>query len=321
MSAVDNKYIKWQHVAGIGMICVLAVAGCSRSDKVDTTEAVEANEQATTENSAVTPAVDCDNQLVQDRLKTALKNMLNQQAQTIASTYANEAEVSLDGSAVSSKINGIVIDVQNAGVLQEANANGMTTCQASISMTLPSEDLYQASQISAANNAPSLETRLAQDNIRVNNSMLIDEAFTYVTGAQWGQVQVRIAGQPAIITIVADIMASSALKATIDSQAAQAPAQVPPRRREPVQNNSQNQPIRQPKPAAPAKPAQPAKPVQPAKPASPSTSNANKPSNPAPSAPKTPPQPEVTAPVTPKASVPKDDSIDMVIIEDDSATY
>lgn len=313
MSAVNSKGMKWQQVAGIGMICGLAVAGCSRSDKTETTDAAE---QPAIDNSTVAPAVNCDNPLVQDRLKIALKNLVNQQGQRLAVSYANEAEVSFNGGEISSKVNGIVIDIQNAAVLQEANANGMTTCQASVSMTLPSEDLYEASQMDAANNQSSLQTRLAQDNIRINNNMLIDDAFTYVAGAQGGQVRVRIAGQPALITIVADIMAGSVLKSAIDSQRVQAPLEEQPRRREPVQSSSQNQqPIRKPKPVTPSAPVKPAQPVKPTQ--APTINQSS--NNPTAAT----PTPENKAPVTPKApaSVPKDDSIDMVIIEDGSATY
>ena len=317
MSVVNNRWVKWQYVAGIGMLCGLAVTGCSRSDKTDDSEVQV--EQSATESTAA-PAVGCDNALVQDRLRASLQNMLYQEAQILSNNYANNADISLESGAVSSKVNGVAINVQDASVLQEANANGMTTCQATVSITVPTEDLYQASQISAANNQPSLETVLAQGNIRINNNMLIDDAFTYVAGAQGGQVRVRIAGQPALTNIVADILATSLLKSAIDNLQEQVPIQVQPRRREPDQNNNQNQPVRQPKPTAPAKPAQPAKPVQPAKPASPSTSNQSGESA---SVPKTPSKPEASAPVTPKApaAVPKDETIDMVIIEDESATY
>ncbi|WP_201618149.1 hypothetical protein [Psychrobacter urativorans] len=316
MSAVNNKWIKWQQIAGVGMICGLAVAGCSRSDKTDNTETTDAVEQPAT-NNTVTTAVACDNPMVQDRLKTALKNTLNQQARTLAASYANDAEISLNGGAVSDKVNGIVIDVQNAAVLQEANANGMTTCQASVSMTLPSEDLYQASQVQAANNQPSLQTRLAEENIRINNNMLIDDAFTYVTGAQSGQIRVSIAGQPALITVVADVVAGSVMKSAMDSIAnskqAQRAVKEAARRREAAKNNSQNQ-TRQPKPVTPLNPAQPA---QPAKPSQPPTINQSNNQN------AVTPTPENKVPAAPKTpkSVPKDDSIDMVIIEDDSATY
>ena len=311
MSVANKNVSKWYKVAGIGMVCGLALAGCDRSEKEDTTETAELTEQesTSTENTAAT-AVSCDDPMVQDRLKTALKNTLNQQAQTLAANYANDAEISLASGAITNKTNGIVIDVQNAAVLQAANDNGMTTCQASVSMTLPSEDLYQASQVQAANNLPSLQSRLAQNNIRINNNMLVDDAFTYVVGTQGGQVRTRIAGQPALITVVADVMAGSVFKSAMDEQRAQRSTE----RRAAQNDDSQSAPVRQPQVVKPVEPIRPTQPATPPTINNPSSSNTDS------SASATP---EVKTPVTsavPK-SVPKDESIDMVIIEDDSATY
>ncbi|WP_198330419.1 hypothetical protein [Psychrobacter cibarius] len=323
MSVANKNVSKWYKVAGIGMVCGLALAGCDRSEKEDTTETAELTEQesASTENTAAT-AVSCDDPMVQDRLKTALKNTLNQQAQTLAANYANDAEISLASGAITNKTNGIVIDVQNAAVLQAANDNGMTTCQASVSMTLPSEDLYQASQVQAANNLPSLQSRLAQNNIRINNNMLVDDAFTYVVGTQGGQVRTRIAGQPALITVVADVMAGSVFKSAMDEQRAQRSAE----RRAAQNDDSQSAPVRQPQDdsqSAPVRQPQvvkPVEPIRPTQPATPPTINNPSSSNTDSSASATP---EVKTPATPAVpkSVPKDESIDMVIIEDDSATY
>ena len=311
MSVANKNVSKWYKVAGIGMVCGLALAGCDRSEKEDTTETAELTEQesASTENTAAT-AVSCDDPMVQDRLKTALKNTLNQQAQTLAANYANDAEISLASGAITNKTNGIVIDVQNAAVLQAANDNGMTTCQASVSMTLPSEDLYQASQVQAANNLPSLQSRLAQNNIRINNNMLVDDAFTYVVGTQGGQVRTRIAGQPALITVVADVMAGSVFKSAMDEQRAQRSTE----RRAAQNDDSQSAPVRQPQVVKPVEPIRPTQPATPPTINNPSSSNTDSSAS---------ANPEVKTPATtavPK-SVPKDESIDMVIIEDDSATY
>ena len=316
MSVANKNVSKWYKVAGIGMVCGLALAGCDRSEKEDAIDTVEVTEQEgqVSENTAAT-AVSCDDPMVQDRLKSALKNTLNQQAQTLAVSYANDAEIALSSGVVATKANGIMIDVQNAAVLQATNENGLTTCQASVSMTLPSEDLYQASQVQAANNQPSLQSRLANDNIRINNNMLIDDAFTYVVGTQGGQVRTRIAGQPALLTVVSEVIASSALQSAMEEQRAQRAAQQAER---PAQQN--NNTASQPRVVAPAAP------VRPAQPATPPTvnqnnqssnnsqsSNQNSQSATAPSAP-TPLQ------EAPKAT-PKDESIDMVIIEDKDATY
>ncbi|MGP4971487.1 hypothetical protein [Psychrobacter aquimaris] len=308
MSVANKNVSKWYKVAGIGLVCGLALAGCDRSEKDDDIETAEVTEQEApvSENAAAT-AVSCDDPMVQDRLKSALKNTLNQQAQTLAANYANDAEISLASGAITNKTNGIVIDVQNAAVLQAANDNGMTTCQASVSMTLPSEDLYQASQVQAANNLPSLQSRLAQNNIRINNNMLVDDAFTYVVGTQGGQVRTRIAGQPALITVVADVMAGSVFKSAMDAQRTQLNAE----RRAAQNDDSQSEPVRQPRTVTPVEPIRPTQPATPPTINNPSSSNTDS------SASATP---ETKAPATPK-SVPKDESIDMVIIEDDSATY
>lgn len=313
MSAMNQKRSKWQYAVGIGLVCGLVVTGCSRSDDEDSVDTPEANVDAPVVDEDAQPLIACDDPMVQDRLKNALKNTLNQQAQTIAANYANEAEVSLDTNIIGNKVSGVLIDVQNTAVLQEPNANGVTTCQASVSMTLPSEDLYLASQVQSANNQPSLQTRLANNNIRMNNNMLLDDAFTYVVGTQGGQVQTRIAGQPALMTVVADVIASSAFKSVMDAQqaeraAARQAAEVE-RRREAAQNRQENQAIRQPAQV------QPLEPIQPPTPPAPPTINKSGSQN----------QERIesnneTAAKAP-AATPKDDSIDMVIIEDDSATY
>ncbi len=313
MSVANKSLSKWYKVAGIGIACSLALAGCDRSEKEDTTETAEVTEQETevSENAAAT-AVSCDDPIVQDRLKSALKNTLNQQAQTVAANYANDAEIALGSGVVTTKTNGIVIDIQNAATLQAANANGLTTCQASVSMTLPSEDLYQASQVQAANNQPSLQSRLAQDNIRINNNMLVDDAFTYVVGTQGGQVRTRIAGQPALLTVVSEVVASSAYQSAMEEQRTQRAAQQAER---PAQqnNNTASQP-RAVTPAAPARPAQPATPPT----VNQSNQSSNSQSSNQPAA-----TPSTSAPATLEApkSTPKDESIDMVIIEDENATY
>lgn len=325
MSATKSKWIKWQHVAGISLICGLAVTGCDRSDKdagADTTEATA--EQPVANDNVVAPAVSCDDPMVQDRLKSALKNTLNQQAQTLATNYSNESELNLNNGVVTNKINSVVIDVQNAAILQEANNNGMTTCQASVSMTLPSEDLYQASQVQAAGNQPSLQSRLAQNNIRINNNMLVDDAFTYVVGTQGGQVRTRIAGQPALLTVVADVMAGSAFKSAMDEQRAQRAAQQNEVRRDTAQNNNnQSESTRQPRTVTPTAPVRPAEPATPPTINNPSSSQNNSQSSSTENNQAAASNTDAKKPVTQAAPklVPNDESIDMVIIEDDSATY
>ena len=315
MSIARNNKAKWSQIAGVGLLCSFALAGCNRSEKVDQDELDNGDEVVVVNDNAVTPVIACDNPLVQDRLKLALKSTLNQQAQSLAASYANDADISINANAVTSRVSGILITVQNAAVLQEANANGMTTCQASVSMTLPSEDLYQASQLQADNNQPSLQNRLTQANIRINNNMLVDDAFTYVVGTQGGQIRARITGQPTLVTLVSEVVAGSVVKSVIEEQRAQRQAE---RRRETAQKNSSstaNRVERQPQVITPLEPTRPMQPVRPVEPVKPPTINQNSSQNTSQSS--APATPTTKAP----AVVPKDDSIDMVIIEDDSAIY
>ena len=308
MSIANHQWIKGTHLAGVGLLCSLAIVGCNRSEKVDE----EADKVVIVKEETVAPVIACDNPLVQDKLKAALKNTVNQQAQSVAASYANAAGISLDANAVTSKINGMLIDVQNAALLQDANANGMTTCQASISMTLASEDLYQASQLQSANNQPSLQTRLAQNNIRINNNMLVDDAFSYVVGTQGGQVQARIIGQPTLVTVVSEVIAGSAVSTLVsERRAVQQQTEQAERRAATAQNNAAQAQRQQLQEVIPLEPTRPAQPVRPAQPASPPTITQGGGVQSSTQA----------APVTTPKSTPKDDSIDMVIIEDESATY
>ena len=308
MSIANHQWIKGTQLAGVGLLCSLAIVGCNRSEKVDE----EADKVVIVKEETVAPVIACDNPLVQDKLKAALKNTVNQQAQSVAASYANAAGISLDANAVTSKINGMLIDVQNAALLQDANANGMTTCQASVSMTLASEDLYQASQLQSANNQPSLQTRLAQNNIRINNNMLVDDAFSYVVGTQGGQVQARIIGQPTLVTVVSEVIAGSAVSTLVsERRAVQQQTEQAERRAATAQNNAAQAQRQQLQEVIPLEPTRPAQPVRPAQPASPPTITQGGGVQSSTQA----------APVTTPKSTPKDDSIDMVIIEDESATY
>ena len=105
-------------------------------------------------------------------------------------------------------------------------------------------------------------------------------------------------------------MAGSVFKSAMDEQRAQRSAE----RRAAQNDDSQSAPVRQPQVVKPVEPIRPTQPATPPTINNPSSSNTDS------SASATP---EVKTPATPAVpkSVPKDESIDMVIIEDDSATY
>lgn len=336
MSAAKQPQLMWSNlakIAGISVMVGMALAGCSKADKSE--DAPE--ETVVVDNSDVAPAVGCQDPLVQDRLKNALKNALYQQSQSLVVGYGSEADVSLDTSMVRNKINNIGVGINNISMLQAANANGITTCQAAISLALPSEDVFLTNQLNAENNHPTLQSQVAQDNLRMSDNTMIDDALTYIVGAQNGQVQVRIVSNPPLLTAAADVVASSMLKSALDNQSQSLPQSSSNQGSAPV--------VRAPRPAAPAQPKPPAQPTAPAKPAQPSkpaeslssSSSSNSQSS---SSAQTPSSSSsssssnnssasssanssASAPSTsakPQPAAPKDDSIDMVIIEE-NGTY
>lgn len=97
MSVANKNVSKWYKVAGIGMVCSLALAGCDRSEKDDDIETAEVTEQEApvSENAAAT-AVSCDDPMVQDRLKSALKNtLINKHKRWLPTTQMMQRSVSL----------------------------------------------------------------------------------------------------------------------------------------------------------------------------------------------------------------------------------
>lgn len=327
-----HKQSGWLALAGVGLISTLALTGCDRSEKetADTTTAQESEPVATDVQTQSVPVVACDDPMVLDRLKLVLQSTLNQKVQGFAGSYANQADITVDSGEVSGRVRNVLIDIQNPSVLQSTTSSGMTTCQASVSMTLPSQDLYQANQVYAAAGRPSLQDRLAEQNIRLNNNMLVDDGFSYVVGQQDGSVKTRIAGQPVILELISDVMASALVQSSIDARRAAINAQraqaQQERRAQQARNTAPEESrIRQPRPVEPTAPTRPAAPATPTpRPAAPAPqTNAieeNKPA--APSAPQAnSSSSNIDTSGNKNLKVPTDDSIDMVIIEDESATY
>lgn len=310
----------WLALVTVGVISALTITGCDRSKKDESTE--ETTTKVTTETEVVTksvPAVDCDDPMVQDRLKLMLQTTLNQKAQSLAASYATQANIAVDSRVLGSNINDVLIDIQNPTVLEATNATGATTCQASVSMTLPSQDLYQANQVYASAGRTSIQDRMAEQNIRLNNNMLVDDSFSYVVGTQGGELKIRIAGQPAILDLVSDVVAGSLVQTTLNTRRAQIAEQKArvqqERRQEQANRRVREEPrIRQPQSVKPVAPTQATKPATPETNTSTSSSLAPSNSKPDSSAP-------VPAETNKKATVPTDKSINMVIEEDPNATY
>lgn len=300
----DTTARSWQAWMAVSVLCGLSVVGCSRSDKAtDTTADNQSAEQTATAEQSVS-GMACDDSQVQQRLIRAIKDNIRQQAHMVLTKHAANNNLSIDTNAVDNKTDAILVEIQNPVAMMVSSDTSAanianTTCQASLSLTLPSEDLFRASQVYAAVNEVSLQQRLAANGILLNNNMLVDDKFTYVAAAQAGQTSARIAGNPFVLQMVADITANSAIKSELDAQQAAREQQAQQQRaREQAARAAREQAQRQ---AASTSSSY----------ASGSSSNVRDPSN----------HGVTTAPVnTSELSTPSNDNIDMVIVEEDT-TY
>ena len=202
---------KWISAFSLSILCAVGISGCSKKDKEAETTA-ETDAAVETQTAAVETQIPCDDTATLNSLSRSIKGLVAQQARTQVSKYATQVGTDFDMSAVNNSTKDIIVDFGAPKSIEASNANGMQTCQASLSLTLPSENIYLANEVYNGLDGKSMQQTLAASNVRLNNNMLVDDAFTYVVGMQGGQAVAKVAGQPAIIKAVADIMAKSQLK-------------------------------------------------------------------------------------------------------------
>ena len=317
-------------LVGVMLLCGLTAVGCSKKE-----EPTDNSDEANVEVVTTDPVVQCDDQVALTQLTQTVQSTLGSQSQKLFTSYAENNGESLSLNNLNNAVGSVLIDVANPRVIQGANTQGMITCSASLSLTLPNQDVTRANRVYTQVEDRSLSDLLRSEGIVLNNNMLVSDNFNYVVGMQGGQSVARVVGQPAILLAASDIMAKSQYQAVIDARRSApdtnkprpAPA-LPAEPRQPSQprvrpepEQKQKAPIRQTQPArsaeaqAEAQQKQATKPVEPAKPQPAETPKPSKPVTEEANNTATKP---VEAPK--KLSTPKDDSIEMVIIEEDG-TY
>ncbi|WP_227429583.1 hypothetical protein [Psychrobacter sp. I-STPA6b] len=206
----------WVYVLSLSLLCGMTMTACSKKDKEQTvaTETEETVQEVAVPEVVMVP---CDDASALNSLSDSIKNTLKQQTRSVMTGYANQVGTSLDTSAAVGTVDEVLVDLGTPKALQNSTASGMQTCQASLSLTLPSESIYRANEVYNAVDGKNMPQMLAAYNIRLNNNMLVDENFTYVVGTQNGQKVAKVIGQPAIIRVVADMVAKSQLKALMDA--------------------------------------------------------------------------------------------------------
>lgn len=307
-------------LVGVVILCGLTAVGCSKKEESTADKAEEAKVEV-----APASVVACNDQVALAQLTNMVQSTLTGQSQKLFSAYAESAGESLSLNNVNTAVGSVLVDIANPTILQEANAQGMVTCNASLSLTLPNQDVARATRVYASLEDRNLADLLQSENITLNNNMLVSNNFNYVVGMQGGQVTARLVGQPAILTAASDIIAKSQFQAVLEANRAApqtnkprpAPA-LPAEPKQPAQPRVRPEPEQKQK--APARETQPARSAEPkaaTKPTEPSVSTDNtKPSVEKPAATTAPAQ----SAEKPKLVVPKDDNIEMVIIEEDG-TY
>lgn len=317
-------------LVGVMLLCGLTAVGCSKKE-----ESTDKSDEAKVEVVTTDPVVQCDDQVALTQLTQTVQSTLGSQSQRLFNSYAESNGETLSLTNLKSAVGSVLIDVANPREIQGANAQGMITCSASLSLTLPNQDVSRANRVYTQVEDRSLADLLRSEGIILNNNMLVSDNFNYVVGMQGGQSVARVVGQPAILMAAADIISKSQYQAVIDARRSApdtnkprpAPA-LPAEPRQPTQprvrlepEQKQKAPVRQTQPARSAEAqtqAQQKPAAKPAEPAKPQPAETPKPSKPAAEEANNTAAKPVEAPNN--LTTPKDDSIEMVIIEEDG-TY
>ena len=314
-------------LVGVMLLCGLTAVGCSKKE-----ESTDKSDEAKVEVVTTDPVVQCDDQVALTQLTQTVQSTLGSQSQRLFNSYAESNGETLSLTNLKSAVGSVLIDVANPREIQGANAQGMITCSASLSLTLPNQDVSRANRVYTQVEDRSLADLLRSEGIILNNNMLVSDNFNYVVGMQGGQSVARVVGQPAILMAAADIISKSQYQAVIDARRSApdtnkprpAPA-LPAEPRQPTQprvrpepEQKQKAPVRQTQPARSAEAqtqAQQKPAAKPAEPAKPQPAEMPKPSKPAAEEANNTAAKPVEAPNN--LTTPKDDSIEMVIIEED----
>lgn len=215
-------------LVSVALLCGITAVSCSKKQEASSDEnqvVVAENENA----ADTAPAIQCNDPIALTQLTQSVKASVGSQTQALFNSYAERANASLSYSNANNAVGSILIDVANPTMLQGANANGMVTCNASLSLTVPNKDVIRANKAyQRLEGDGDLGSYLQSQNITLNNNMLVSNNFNYVVGMQGGQSAARVVGQPAILTAASDIIARSQFQSALDASRA-GPATVKPR--------------------------------------------------------------------------------------------
>lgn len=208
-------FVKCAKYVGIGGVCALVLIGCDRHKDKPTVDPQAQSEQIV--NATTETKVDCQSDAMIRRMHNAVMDSIGSYVGQAASAMMHNGNVALSSGVLADKTASLFVDIQN--IRQGSTTQtGMTTCQASVSVAVANEDMFQANQLFAFANQPSLEQRLAKNNIELNNNRLVDNHVTFVLSPANDGHTVKLAGDLPLLELVGNVITSATLKQRMDAE-------------------------------------------------------------------------------------------------------
>ena len=208
-------FVKCAKYVGIGGVCALVMIGCDRHKDKPTDDPQAQSEQIA--NATTETKVDCQSYAMIRQMHNAVMDSIGSYVGQAASAMMHNGNVALSSGVLADKTASLFVDIQN--IRQGSTTQtGMTTCQASVSVAVANEDMFQANQLFAFANQPSLEQRLAKNNIELNNNRLVDNHVTFVLSPANDGNTVKLAGDLPLLELVGNVITSATLKQRMDAE-------------------------------------------------------------------------------------------------------
>ncbi|MBS9779411.1 MAG: hypothetical protein KGV51_02175 [Moraxellaceae bacterium] len=201
--------IKNIHLSALGLsiACLLTVSGCDMfGNKDDTTadKTKEKSSQTTSRKASVNVDEVCAETGIPTNLEKSLKAKFVQQS--TAFVVAQNSDIDLDTDKVSAESDKIAVSISDVKAVEgtKVSETGLVSCQANVSLELPEDMVKRSNEVYRANN---------QEDDVLDANRIKDEAFTFMVDTNAKENNLQILGQSALLGVVSNTLANSALKA------------------------------------------------------------------------------------------------------------
>lgn len=201
----------WIKCVGVSGLCALALVGCNRQKE----QPKQVEPQSQSEQVADVPTiVDCKSDAMIQQMHDSMLAAIHRHVEVMAASI-NQNTVP-DRNKLNGKIANLSVHIQN--IRQGNSTTGMDTCQASVSVMLANSDIFRANQMFVAANQPSLEQKLAENNIQLNNNILVDDDAEFVISKNNNNAVEFVSLPLPLIQQISHVIVNAALKESIDAE-------------------------------------------------------------------------------------------------------